>query len=303
MSDQILPSWRPGATRDAVLGFLEQSQDLPRSERVACFDNDGTLWVERPNYVQLEFFLDALARRVGTNPEVAERPEYAALINRDMAAIGELGLPRIGLALTELFEGMHPDRFTRLVRDFAATAQHPSLGRLLKAAVYQPMLELIDELRKRGFTVSVVTGGGTEFVRAVSEELYDVPPELVVGTLIEYDAVQDDDKPSLRRSARIVGGANEGAIKVVNIQTQLGRRPVLGVGNTDGDREMLEWANTGDGPGLALLLDHDDAEREFSYSGHSASLGESEPILTTAERLRWTVISMARDWEQVFSAG
>ena len=164
------------------------------------------------------------------------------------------------------------------------------------------MLELVDELRARSFSIAIVTGGGTEFVRAVSDELYGVPPEAVVGTLIEYDFA-GGDRPSLRRTTRVVGGANEGATKVVNIQTQLGRRPVMAAGNSDGDTEMLAWASSSDGPTLALLVDHDDAAREFAYSGQSVSLAGTEPVLDTAARLGWTVASIAGDWERVFADG
>ncbi|WP_235734563.1 HAD family hydrolase [Nocardioides alcanivorans] len=271
--EEALPSWRPGAARESVLTFLEASAELPVEARVACFDNDGTLWCERPNYVQLDFFLAALTDAVGKDEALGAREEYAALLAGDLAKVGELGLPRIALALTELFEGMHPDRFTEQVREFMDHAMHPTLSRSLRRVIYQPMLELIDELRRRDFSVTIVTGGGTEFVRAISQDLYGVPPEAVVGTLIEYDFSSGDTGPVLARSKRLVGGANEGATKVVNIQTQLGRPPVMAAGNSDGDREMLEWATSTHRPGLALLVDHDDGEREFDYSGHSATLG------------------------------
>jgi hypothetical protein len=162
------------------------------------------------------------------------------------------------------------------------------------------MLELLDVLRSLDFTTCVVTGGGTEFVRAVSADLYGVPPELVVGTLIGYDVLDPDGNPSLVRSTRLLGEANEGAAKVGNIQSMLGRRPILGVGNSGGDRQMLAWAAGGDGPTLALLLDHDDADREFSYRGQAETFAETEPISEVAARLGWTVVSMARDWETVF---
>lgn len=299
--DSLLPSWRAGATREAVVTFLKSAEDVPRRERFACFDNDGTLWGERLNYVQLDFFLDALKRRVATDPDLGRRPEYAALLTGNAAAVGELSLPRIALALTELFEGVHPDAFMGYVRDFMATAVHAGLHRPLRTMVYAPMLELIEELRRREFSVAIVTGGGTEFVRAVSDELYGVPPEAVVGTLIEYDFHGDEEGPYLTRSKRLLGGANEGVSKVVNIQTQLGRRPILAAGNSDGDCAMLEWAGNGAGPSLSLLVEHDDEEREFSYSGPSAGPTDTEPILTTAGRLGWTVVSMARDWSRVFT--
>ena len=162
------------------------------------------------------------------------------------------------------------------------------------------MQELLAALRELDFTIAVVTGGGTEFVRGISQDLYGVPPERVVGTLVEYDYSDEGDRPVLLRSTRILGGANEGAVKVNNIQTQLGRRPILAVGNSGGDRQMLEWAATGEGPTLALLVNHDDAEREFSYVSSAETFAESEEITDVGARLGWTVISMANDWETVF---
>ena len=299
-TDDRLPSWRPGATRDAVLAFLDQAPTIPERDRMACFDNDGTLCCERPNYIQLEFFLDALSRAVHADPALADKAEFAALLSGDRAAVGEIGLPRVALALTGLFAGMSPEEFSVRVRDFMAVATHPTLDRPLRRSVYQPMLELIAELRRLSFAVTIVTGGGTEFVRAVSQELYGVPPEAVVGTLIEYDYRTDTDGPSLRRSTRLLGEVNEGAAKVRNIQTLLGRRPILAGGNSSGDREMLEWAGTADGPSLALLVDHDDDERELRYESRAETFTDPESITDVAHRSGWTVVSMAGDWDTVF---
>ncbi|SDD94948.1 HAD family hydrolase [Nocardioides lianchengensis] len=298
MTEPLLPSWRPGPTRDAVVAFLDASTEVAAADRVACFDNDGTLWCERPTYVQLDFFVDALRTRVTGDPEVGERAEFAALLSGDQQAIGEVGLERIAMALTGLFAEISPHEFTVRVREFMARAEHPTLGRRHRDCTYRPMIELVDELRRRAFDVMVVTGGGTEFVRAVSQDLYGVPPEAVVGTLIEYDYLSDP--PRLARSTRLVGAANEGAAKVANIQTELGRRPILAVGNSGGDREMLEWATAGDGPTLALLVDHDDADREFAYVSTAQTFTEPEPITAVADRLGWTVVSMRRDWATVF---
>jgi phosphoserine phosphatase len=296
-----LPSWRPGPTRDAVVGFLDAAGALPAERRVAAFDNDGTLWCERPTYVQLDFFVDALQSAVALDASLRDRPEYAALLDGDQAAIGELGLARIALALAELFMGEEPDRFTARVRQFMAGAQHRTLGIPLVRTVYQPMLELLDELRRRDFAVFIVSGGGTEFVRAVSHELYQVRPDDVVGTLVDYDFVRrDDGVPVLLRTARILGEANEGSAKVNHIQTQLGRRPVFAAGNSGGDREMLEWACSGGDPCLALLVDHDDDAREFRYLSQAETFAEAEPITAVGERLGWTIVSMARDWATVF---
>ena len=242
-----LPSWRPGADPRRSTGLPRRVGDVPVEHRVACFDNDGTLWCERPTYVQLDFFLDVLKRAVARDPSVAETAEFAALLSGDHAAIDALGLSRIALALTGLCAGISPEEFTAMVRDFMARARHATLDRPTSATTYQPMLELLDELRSLHFTVSVVTGGGTEFVRAISDDLYGVPPERVVGTLLAYDVHDPDGSPSLARSTRLFGEVNEGAAKVANIQTQLGRRPILAVGNSAGDRQMLAWAAGGRG--------------------------------------------------------
>lgn len=299
----ILPSWRPGATRDALVRFLDSAGDVPVEERLACFDNDGTLWCEKPTYIQFDFFVDAMKSAVGDDPGLAEKPEFAALIEGDQEAIGAMGLMRIVHALAELFAGLHPVEFTRRARQFMAEERHADMGRPMRKMVYQPMLELIDEMRRRDFTISVTTGGGTEFVRAVSQDLYGVAPELVVGSLIAYDYGRDDGGiPALTRTAEIFGKPNEGPEKVANIQTQLGRRPIVAVGNSSGDREMLEWADGGQGPRLAVLVDHDDDEREYAYESKAVSFEEEKPIKEVAADLGWTVVSMANDWETVFPA-
>ena len=296
-----LTSWRPGATRDAVVGFLDAAGQVPIADRVAYFDNDGTLWCERPSPVQVEFFLDALRRHVADNPSSGEREEFAAVLSGDRAAIATIGLERVALALAGLFEGLTPEKFTAETRAFMSTAQHPTLGRPLNAVIYQPMRELLDELRRRDFTVGIVTGGGTEFVRAISDDLYGVPAELVVGSLIGYQFTRDEeDRPVIRRTSRLLGAANEGPPKVTNIQTQLGRRPILAGGNSGGDREMLEWALAAEGPSLALLIDHDDPAREFQYTSTAGTFIETEPITDVGSRLGWTIVSIALDWDVVF---
>ena len=296
-----LPSWRPGSTRDALEAFLAAAEEVPVVDRVAYFDNDGTLWCERPSYVQLDFFVDALRKHVAEDPSIGERAEFAALLSVDQAAIAGIGLQRIALALAGLFEGMTPEEFASAVREFMAGATHPTLGRPTRSVTYQPMSELIAELRHRDFTVGIVTGGGTEFVRAISDDLYGVPAELVVGTLIGYDVSRDGEGPPvIRRTSGLLGVANEGSAKVANIQTQLGRRPILAAGNSGGDREMLEWAQAAGSPSLALLIDHDDAAREFHYPSTAQTFAETEPITDVGARLGWTVVSMARDWDIVF---
>lgn len=298
---ELLPSWRPGEVRDSIVAFLEASAALPPDRRLACFDNDGTLWAERPTYAQFDFFVDALTRRVATDPGLGSRPEFAALLSGDREAVGGFGLERVAMALVELFEGQPPEAFTAEVREFMSRAAHPTLGRPLLTAVYAPMLELIAALRERDFTVALVTGGGTEFVRSISADLYGVAPERVVGTLLTYVYERGSSgQPLLRRSSRLAGAPNEGSVKVSNIQAQLGRAPVMAAGNSGGDREMLEWAVSAGGPSLALLVDHDDEDREFSYVSTAETFEEPEPITDVGRRLGWVVASIRHDWARVF---
>ncbi|HEY1179293.1 MAG TPA: HAD family hydrolase [Phytomonospora sp.] len=301
MTTERLPSWRPGAVKDAILGYLDGIGDVPVEDRVAYFDNDGTMWCERPAYVQYDFFVDVLRRRAADEPALARRPELAAVLDDDTAAIGELGLAKIAGALAALCDGLTPAEFAAVVDDFAARYRHPVLGVPIASLVYRPLLELVAELRAHDFTVGIVTGGGTEFVRRLSPRLYGVPPERVVGTMIGYELARDaDDRPVLRRTTASLGTPNEGAAKISHIQSQTGRAPIVAAGNSGGDKEMLEWARASPHGGLAILVDHDDADREFAYRGTAATFQESEPITAVAERLGWTTVGMARDWERVF---
>lgn len=296
----LLPSWRPSPARDDVVSFLNASTDIPPPQRVAVFDNDGTLWCEKPAYFQMAFFLDELRAAVAADPAVGQRPEYRALLAQDQAAIADFGLPRIAAALAELCSGLTPEEFSERSARFLLEHQHPVLGRPFGSAVYQPMLELLEALRAHGFATFIVSGGGTEFVRAVSEQLYGVPPEGVVGTFIEYEYAVRDGAPVLRRTARIFGDANEGPTKVVNIQQHLGRRPVFAAGNSAGDREMIEWAVASGAPSLGMLIHHDDGDREFAYDSIPGTFAAAERIVDVAVGAGWTVVSMRDHWATVF---
>ncbi len=296
-----LPSWRPGATRDQLVAFLDGSGDVPTDERVAYLDNDGTIWCEKPSYVQLDFFVDALKQQVADDSSLARRPEFAAVLSGDMAEIGKIGLTQVAGALAALFDGQTPEEFGAAVDDFLGRYRHPTLGVPVERVVYQPMYELLDELRRLDFTIGIITGGGTEFVRRVSKRMYGVEPGMVVGTLIGYEFGRDDDgTPIVRRSLETMGNANEGGAKVEHIHSQIGRAPILAVGNSGGDREMLEWAQSHARGGAAVLIDHDDAEREFSYESTAVTFQDAEPITTVAERLGWIVVSMQDDWDPIF---
>lgn len=300
MTDQILPSWREGSTRAALLEFLAATDDIPYERRLAVFDNDGTLWCEKPNYPQLEFFAWALRKAAKERPALLAVPELAALAAADMGAMVDLGLDRVALAVMSLFEMQEPEVFEAQVHAFFDEERHPS-GQRFDVMVYQPMLELMGELAARGFTNCIVTGGGTEFVRAISRQVYGVDQERVVGTLVTYVLIERDGRPTLVRTNRPQGEANEGAAKISNIQMGLGRRPSFAAGNSPGDAEMLEYANATDGPSLALLVNHDDAEREFAYESRAGTFLSAEPIGATAERLGWLQVSMRDDWTKVFA--
>jgi hypothetical protein len=290
-----LASWNDGATRDAVLGFIDAADAVAVHERVAVFDNDGTLWCEKPNYPQFDFMVDQLRRAVAADPTLAERTEYRSLIAHDSSAIAEIGLERIAMALLELCVGIEPAEFDARVRAFFA--ENPSY-RLRR---YQPMLELLDELRAHDFSVFIVSGGGTEFVRAIGRDFYGVEPHAVVGSLVGYEFVRDaSGAPRLLRTLELFGEVNEGAPKVTNIQRQLGRRPIFAAGNSPGDTEMLEYALACDGPSLAITIDHDDAEREAAYESTAGTFETEGSYLDGARRLGVTVVSMRDDWATIF---
>ena len=302
MSTDVLPSWNDGPTKTALLDFLTASASVAVENRVAVFDNDGTLWCEKPSYVQIEFMLAELVRAVAADPALGERAEYRALLEQDTAAIGELGLERIALALVELCAGIGPDEFDERVRAFFASATHGDRALPYRSMRYAPMLELIEALRDLDFDVFLVTGGGTEFVRAISRDFYDVSPDGVVGTLVTYEFARDDDgRPRLVRGAELDGtAANEGEVKVSNIQRHLGRRPIFAAGNTAGDREMLEYALASDGPSMALLVDHDDAEREYAYVAQAGTIDFEGDVVEFGRNLGWTIASIRNDWATVF---
>ena len=303
MTDAVLPSWREGTTRRALLDFFDRVDEIPPADRVAVFDNDGTLWCEKPNYTQLEFLIVELKAAIEADPTLADKEEFRAIVDGDRAALAELGLERVVFALVDLHTGLTPEEFSARVASFFAEARHPDRGVAYRRQRYQPMLELMDELRSRGFDCYIVSGGGAEFVRVIGEDFYGVKPEGVVGSQIAYELVRNHDGSThLLRTGDIVGsGPNEGPAKPPNIMRILGRRPVVAGGNSAGDAEMLEYAQSYDGPSLALLVDHDDADREYAYESKAGTFETEETILRTAGRLGWVVASIRDDWDTVFA--
>jgi hypothetical protein len=297
----LLPSWRPGAARDAILEFLHASERLPELSRVAVLDHDGTMCCERPVSMQFAFFLHEMRARMAADPALAERADYRLLIEGDQAALTDFGLRRIVRVLGEFVAGITPEEFTARVLAFMDTAVHPIRGVPWGELVYQPMLELADALRAYGFAVFLSTVSGNEFLRAISPVLYGVPPEAVVGTQVVYRFVERDGGPALVRTDATTTELNEGPTQVLNLQSQLGRRPVFVAANSPGDRAMIEYALAGDGPTMGLLIDHDDDRREYAYRAQALTFTDDEPFEQTARRLGCTVVSMRDDWATVFA--
>lgn len=301
-STMTLPSWRDGVTKGHILDFLDRAEEIPPDERVAVFDNDGTLWCEKPEYPQAEFLYAELKRAAVADPGIADREEYRAVLEGDRDALSRLDLVQVAMALVDLHTGLTPEAFQALVIDFADRFRHADLGKPLRQLRYRPMLELLEALRVKGFDIYLVTAGGAEFVRAISNSLYGIKPEGVVGSQIDYDIVRDEGNVHLTRTNRLVGaGPNEGPTKPSSIQRMIGRRPCVAAGNSAGDAEMLQYAAGYEGPSLSLLVNHDDQAREYSYESVAGTFHTDETILETAARLEWVVTSIRDDWATVFA--
>jgi len=307
MSAQSLASWNEGAAKSAILDFVARvtaeggTDYVPPADRIAVIDNDGTLWCERPAYVQAMFILSRLKEQAEADPELARRPVVQALLAGDLGAAHEAGAAEMIDILLSTHAGLTAEEFAAAASGWLAEAQHPRFARPFANLIYAPMLELIDLLRDAGFGVFVVTGGGVEFVRAASERLYGVGPDNVVGSAVQVGFERRDGRVVLVREAKLLGSPNEGEPKPINIQAHIGRRPIFAAGNSAGDREMLEYATTGEAPSLAIVIDHDDAEREYAYAGKALTNPDAEAIADTAVRFGWTVVSMRDDWARVFA--
>ncbi len=299
-----LPSWNDGAARQAIVAFVQRvttpggTDFVPPPERIATFDNDGTLWAEQLMYFQLLFALDRVKALAPRHPEWKTKEPFASLLKGDVKgalAGGERAILEIIMATPA---GSTSEEFERIVTDWIATARHPKTGRLYTEMVYAPMLELLAYLRASGFKVFIVSGGGVEFMRAFAEDVYCVTHEQVIGSSIKTKYEVRDRKPVLLRLAE-VDFIDDKAGKPVGIQTRIGRRPIFAAGNSDGDFEMLEWTTSGRGPRVGLLVHHDDAEREWAYDRES-SIGRLARGLDEAPARGWTVASMKNDGKQNF---
>jgi hypothetical protein len=306
-----LPSWNDGAARQAIVDFVRSTTDatgpqyVPPDRRIATFDQDGTLWVEQPLYTQVLFALERVKDLVRAKPALANEDPFKAVAAGDreaMAKFTERDFFKI-VAATE--SGLTVEAFQDQVQRWLATAKHSRFQRPYTDLVYAPMLEAMRFLRANGYRTYIVTGGGQQFVRAFADQVYGVPPEQVVGTMFKINYELRDGKPALIQSPDLLFIDDQGG-KPVAINMMIGRRPQVSFGNSDGDRQMLEWTRGGDGARLSLIVLHDDATREYAY-GPAAGLPESkvgtftQALYDEAKKNGWIVISMKNDWKRVFA--
>lgn len=299
-----LPSWRDGPVKQAIFDFVSRvstpgSADfIEEPRRVAVFDNDGTLWAEKPAYFQLLFALDRIKAMAPQHPEWKTQQPYAAVLNGDknaLVASGDKGLLQI-LATTH--SGMTTEQFKHTVQDWLANARHPRFQRPYTEMVYEPMLELLSYLRNHGFKTFIVSGGGIEFMRPFTERVYGIEPERVIGSRVQTQFQMRDGKPVLLRLPD-VEFVDDGPGKPVGIDHFIGRPPIFAIGNSDGDLQMLQWTVATPGPHFVALVHHTDADREWAYDRKSP-VGKLDKALDEAVARNWAVIDMKRDWRKIF---
>jgi len=299
-----LPSWNDGPAKQSIVAFVEKvsrpgsPEFVPVPERIAVFDNDGTLWCEKPLPVQLYFVIDRVKALAPRHPEWQTTEPFASILKGDLGAVMAGG----ERAIMELFMVTHTgntaEEFEQIVKDWVATAKHPRTGRLNTEMVYQPMLEVLAYLRANGFKTFIVSGGGIEFMRPWTEKIYGVPPEQVIGSSVRTKFELRDGKPVLVRLPELNFNDDKGG-KPVGINQHIGRRPVMAFGNSDGDLQMLQWTAAGPGARFSLYVHHDDADREYAYDrkDHLAKLDQG---LDEAAAKGWTVVSMKDDWKTIY---
>ena len=302
--DPELSAWRDGAAKRAILDFVARVTTVghpdfvPPADRIAVFDNDGTLWVEQPLPVQACFVLDRIRALAPQHPEWRTQQPFKAVLEGDLAGIMAVGMDGLMKLVMATHAGISTEAFAALVRDWIATARHPRFSRPHTGLVYRPMLDVLALLRANGFKTFIVSGGGIEFMRSFSEAFYGIPPEQVIGSSIVTRYVVNDRGPELLREAELHFFSDKEG-KPVAINTHIGRRPIAAFGNSDGDFAMLEWVTSGPGARFGLLVHHDDAEREFAYD-RDAGLARLARGLDEGPDRGWTVAHIKTDWEIMF---
>ena len=300
-----LPSWNEGEAKQSIVKFVQAvtqsggAQYVAPEARIATFDNDGTLWSEQPMYFQAFFAFDRVKALAPKHPEWKTKQPFKGIIEGDMKAVAAAGEKGIAEVVAATHSGMTTDEFAQTVKDWLAQSKHPRFKRGYSELVYQPMLELLAYLRANGFKTFIVSGGGIDFMRVFTEEVYGIPPEQVVGSVGETRLEMRDGKPVLMKLPK-VNLVDDKAGKPVGIQRFIGRRPILAFGNSDGDQQMLQWTAAGDGARLMGLVHHTDAQREWAYDRQS-SFGRLDKALDEAIAKNWTVVDMKRDWKKIYS--
>jgi len=301
-----LPSWNDGDSRNAVIDFVNKvtkkgSDDfVPAAERIAVFDNDGTLWAEQPMYFQLAFALDRVKTLAPEHPEWKEKQPFKAALEGDLKTVFAGGDHAILELVMASHAGVTTEEFSDIVEDWLSTAKHPKTNRPYTEMIYQPMLELLEYLRDNGFKTYIVSGGGIEFMRPWTESVYGIPPEQVVGSSIKTKFEMRDGTPVLVRLPEL-NFLDDKEGKPVAINQHIGRRPIAAFGNSDGDLQMLQWTAAGDGARFCLYVRHTDAEREWAYDRES-SIGKLDKGLDEATAKGWTVVDMKKEWKTIFPA-
>jgi phosphoglycolate phosphatase-like HAD superfamily hydrolase len=299
-----LPSWNEGEVKQSIVKFVQAvtqsggAQYVAPEARIATFDNDGTLWSEQPMYFQASFAFDRVKALAPKHPEWKTKQPFKGIIEGDMKAVAAAGEKGIAEVVAATHSGMTTDEFAQIVKDWLAHAKHPRFKRGYSELVYQPMLELLAHLRANGFKTFIVSGGGIDFMRVFTEEVYGIPPEQVVGSVGETRLEMRNGKPVLVKLPKI-NLVDDKAGKPVGIQRFIGRRPILAFGNSDGDQQMLQWTAAGDGARLMGLVHHTDAQREWAYDRQS-SVGRLDKALDEAVAKNWTVVDMKRDWKKIY---
>jgi phosphoglycolate phosphatase-like HAD superfamily hydrolase len=303
-ADDPLPSWNDGAAKGAIVDFVQRvttpggKDFVPASERIATFDNDGTLWAEQPVYFQFAFALDRVKVLAPQHPEWKDQEPFKSVLAGDIKGALAGGEKAIVPLMMVSHAGMTTAEFEQTVKDWIATAKHPRFNRPYTECVYQPMLELLAYLRANGFKTYIVSGGGIEFMRPWTEQVYGIPPEQVVGSSSKTKFEMRDGKPVLMRLPEI-DFIDDKAGKPVGIHKFIGRRPLLAFGNSDGDHQMLQWTAAGSGARFMGLVHHTDAEREWAYDRQS-DIGQLDKALDEALAKGWTVVNMKQDWKTIF---
>jgi len=299
-----LPSWNDGKTRAALVSFVQgvtaEGKDtfVPASDRIAVFDNDGTLWTEQPMYFQLAFALDRVKALAPSHPEWKSTQPFKGVLEGDMKAVLAGGERSVAALMAATHAGMTTEDFSTAVAAWVKTARHPRFNRPYTELVYQPMLEVLAYLRSNGFKTYIVSGGGADFMRVFAEQVYGIPPEQVIGSRIKVQYTVRDGKAELFRLPEIeFVDDKEG--KPIGINAAIGRRPIMAFGNSDGDFQMLEWTTSGQGPRFGLIVHHTDAEREWAYDRDS-HIGQLSRGLDEAQARGWTVVDMKNDWNAIY---